>query len=61
MPQAEILKATEVAAILNIDRGTLHRLIKQGEFLDPIVILRAKRWRRQDVMDWIASRPTVKP
>ena len=58
--QSEILKPFEVAKLLNITRGTMYRMIRRGGFPDPIVLMKAKCWRRQDILDWIASRPTVK-
>lgn len=57
-----ILRLPEVLRITNLSRTTIWRWIKQGEFPAPMQLggntSRSIGWRRHDIDDWIATRPT---
>ena len=53
-----LLTYREVASRLNCCRQTVWKLVKRGEFPEPLKIGRARRWREADVDAWIAGLAT---
>lgn len=53
-----MLRRVEVERICGLSRSTIYRLLKEGKFIQPIRIgPRAVRWWRQEVYDWLSTRP----
>ena len=49
-----LLNAKEVSALLGVSRTTLHRLVSANKFPKPLRVgLRASRWRRSQVLEWM--------
>lgn len=54
-PEAILLRAQHVAKLLNISTRTLWRLEAAGKLIGPIKIGRSVRWRKDELMQWIAA------
>ena len=53
-----LLRRSEVLQMCGISKSTLHHLVAIGKFPRPIRISRrAVRWRLEEVLAWIESRP----
>ena len=58
MENTIMLRRTEVERICGLSRSTIYRLLKEGQFIQPIKIgPRAVRWSSQEIYDWISTRP----
>lgn len=61
-PRSDLLTVTEVADITRVPRSTLYEWASRrasGEEIGPRVLdlsPRNKRWRRADVLDWLADK-----
>ena len=55
-PDAGILvDVAEVAKICGLSRSAFYKLVSSGRAPKPIKLGRASRWRRQEIIDWIAA------
>ena len=53
-----LLRRTEVEARTGLSRSTLYRLMRAGEFPEPLRVgPRAVRWVAGEVDEWLAERP----
>ena len=64
MTEPFILRAEDVARVLGVSRMTLYRWCRAGDFPPAIRLggstTRAVGWRRDEVENWIESRPRTK-
>ena len=51
----QLLTYSEVASRLNCCRQTVWKLVKRGEFPEPLRLGRSRRWLESDVDSWIAA------
>lgn len=52
-----MLKIFDLLEILNISRATLWRLLNNDEnFPKPVTLMGCKRWRREDVEEYLSKR-----
>jgi predicted DNA-binding transcriptional regulator AlpA len=52
-----MLKIFDLLEILNISRATLWRLLNNdANFPKPVILLGCKRWRREDVEEYLNTR-----
>lgn len=58
----QLIKKPEVLKLCSISNATLYRLIKKGDFCEPVSLTgsRAVAWREDEVYAWIASRKKVR-
>ncbi|MAO64049.1 MAG: hypothetical protein CL666_03540 [Balneola sp.] len=49
----DMLTATEAAEFLKMSKGTFQNKLSRGEIIDPVSIGGSKRWRYEDLIDWI--------
>ena len=55
---SNLLTRQQVSERCGISRTTIYRLMRAGEFPEPIRIgPRAVRWREDDLVKWLAGRP----
>ena len=58
----KLMRRSEVEAAVGLSAATLYRLMSAGSFPRPIRVgAQAVRWRAEDVLAWIASRPVARP
>ena len=58
METPQLLTRSEVEAAVRLTTSTIYRLMRCGQFPEPIRIgPRAVRWRASDLETWLASRP----
>ena len=50
-----LLDLHEVAAFLNISAATIRRLAERGAMPQPVRLGRAVRWKREDLLSWVAA------
>ena len=50
-----LLPAKHVAKLLQISTRTLWRLLSAGKIITPIKLGRSVRWRKEELMRWIAA------
>lgn len=55
MIKAELLKNREVAQVTGLGKSTVRKYEASGLFPRHVKINGARRWRRQEVENWIAS------
>ena len=56
-----LLRLEEVGARCGISRSTIYRLMREGDFPEPIKVgERAVRWLESEMDRWVASRPRAK-
>ena len=55
----QLLKTSQVAELLNVDRTTLWKWYTKGRFPRPVKVGGTSRFRRSEVEAWIASRSPV--
>ena len=56
--EERLLNEREVAELIGVSKSTLRRMVSANEFPKPIRIgKRAIRWRKSEVLEWLASRP----
>ena len=58
-PEDQLLTAVEVGQLARISRATLYRLVGLGKFPAPLKIGKCARWRRSQVLEWIAGLEVV--
>ncbi|MAL18660.1 MAG: hypothetical protein CL670_00645 [Balneola sp.] len=51
--QNDLLTADEMAEYLKMSKGTYQNKLSKGEIIDPVIIGGSKRWKYQDLVDWI--------
>ncbi len=58
----ELLNAVQLAELLNISERTLYRLKSRGSLPTPILLGGSVRWRRVEILEWVACgcQPPVK-
>lgn len=57
---APLLTVDDVLQTLGISRTTLWEMRRRGEFPEAVRLgARALRWRREDIDNWLADRPTA--
>lgn len=53
-----MLRRAEVETICGLARSTIYRLMRQGEFPEPVRVgPRAVRWPTSEIETWLAARP----
>ena len=56
--EERLLRRPEVEAQTGLTRSTIYRLMRAGEFPEPLKLgPRAVRWRATEIESWIAERP----
>ena len=56
--EARILRLKDVRKLLNLHKSTIYRLIERKEFPAPIQLgPNSVGWLREEIEEWIASRP----
>jgi predicted DNA-binding transcriptional regulator AlpA len=56
-----LIRIAEVLQICGLSRATLYREIKAKEFPAPLKLsARSVGWRQEEVMEWVASRVTLR-
>ncbi len=50
-----LLSAKRVAEMLQVSTRTLWRLLSDGRLIDPVRIGRSVRWRKDELLRWIAA------
>ena len=59
--QDRLLRREEVEARCGIARTTIYRLMRAGQFPEPLRVgPRAVRWRASEIEAWLASRPRAR-
>ena len=54
----KFLRRREVEEITGLSRSTIYRMVKTGQFPQPVRVGRkAVRWRLSDIIAWMESRP----
>lgn len=54
----QLLRREDVLAMVGLSTSTLYRLMNEGAFPRPVAVApRRVAWRREDVVEWIGSRP----
>ena len=52
------MRRRSVERMTGLSKSTLYRLIKKGEFPQPLRMTRkAVRWRREEINEWLSHRP----
>ncbi len=55
---SNLLTRKQVSARCQLARTTVYRLMRSGEFPEPVRVgVRAVRWREAEIDEWLASRP----
>jgi len=49
-----LLRVSEAVALAGISKRTIARKVKDGSFPVPIYVLGHRRWRRAEVVAWVA-------
>lgn len=53
-----LLRISAVTARIGLSKPSIYRLIKEGEFPEPVRLSKnAVAWRIEDLVEWEASRP----
>ncbi len=53
-----LLRLSEVRSRTALGRSTIYRLMRNGDFPEPLKIGdRAVRWRESEIEEWLAARP----
>lgn len=53
-----MMRRRSVERLTGLSKSTLYRLIKKGEFPQPLRMTRkAVRWRREEINEWLSHRP----
>ncbi len=56
--EERLLRRPEVEVQTGLTRSTIYRLMRAGEFPEPLKLgPRAVRWRATEIESWIAERP----
>ena len=56
--ERQILRVTDLVALLNLSRTTIWRLRRRGEFPQPIRLsTNTVGWHAHDIYEWLAERP----
>ena len=56
--EERLLRRPEVEVQTGLTRSTIYRLMRAGEFPEPLKLgPRAVRWRATEIESWIAKRP----
>ncbi len=50
-----LLPASHVAKLLKVSTRTLWRLVASGKLINPIKLGRSVRWRKDELLKWIAA------
>ena len=50
-----LLPASRVAKMLQVSTRTLWRLLAAGKLINPVKLGRSVRWRKDELMKWIAA------
>ena len=50
-----LITAEELAAMMNVSTRTLWRWLSSGKLIEPVRIGGTSRWRREEVLQWIAD------
>lgn len=48
-----LLNTDEVAALMTVSRSTFNGMIKDGEFIEPILLGKRKRWLKSAILNWL--------
>ena len=55
--KVRIYRVKGLVELLSISRTTIWRMVKRGDFPQPICLgKRAKGWRREEIEEWVNSR-----
>ena len=55
-PEKQLLKIQDVVNIVQMSRGTISRLEKEGRFPKRLKMGACARWRLTDIEEWIRTR-----
>ncbi|MBB5543344.1 Rha family transcriptional regulator [Paraburkholderia fungorum] len=50
-----LLNADEVAALLTVSRSTFNGMVKEGSFIEPILLGKRKRWLKSAILIWLSA------
>ncbi|MCI0331943.1 MAG: helix-turn-helix domain-containing protein [Planctomycetes bacterium] len=50
-----LLSASDVANLLSVSTRTLWRLLSSGRLPQPVAVGGSKRWRREEIVAWVAA------
>ncbi|CAE6866173.1 hypothetical protein R75465_07972 [Paraburkholderia aspalathi] len=50
-----LLNADEVATLLTVSRSTFNRMVKDGAFIEPILLGKRKRWLKSAILNWLSA------
>jgi excisionase family DNA binding protein len=53
--EAILWTAKQVAEALQVSTRTLWRMLASGQLIEPLKIGRSVRWRKQELLEWIAK------
>jgi excisionase family DNA binding protein len=53
--ESVLLPASKIARMLQVSTRTLWRLLAAGKMINPIKLGRSVRWRKDELMKWIAA------
>ena len=60
-PDDQLLTAVEAGQLARISRATIYKLVARGEFPAPLKVgAKCSRWKRSEVMRWIAGLEAAK-
>ena len=51
-----LLNADEVAELLTVSRSTFNGMVKDGAFIEPILLGKRKRWLKSAILNWLTTR-----
>ncbi len=57
LSENKLLKASEVATLLNLHKDTIYSYSRCGKLPKPVVIGATYRWKRSDILRLIGERP----
>lgn len=59
---ARLMRLPDVLAATTLCKASIYRLRQKGEFPNPVRLIgRTVAWRREDVEQWLDSRPETRP
>ncbi|CAD6514122.1 hypothetical protein LMG28727_00845 [Paraburkholderia kirstenboschensis] len=50
-----LLNADEVATLLTVSRSTFNGMVKDGAFIEPILLGKRKRWLKSAILKWLSA------
>lgn len=50
-----LLNADDVARLLTVSRSTFNGMVKDGAFIEPILLGKRKRWLKSAILNWLSA------